>query len=31
MMINWFGFATHAHTATDSACPGQVAIAPIPH
>ncbi len=30
MMVNWFGFATHAHTASDSAVCGQVEIAPIP-
>jgi len=30
MMINWFGFATMAHTSPDSAVQGQVAIADIP-
>lgn len=31
MMINWFGFATAAHTAEGSAVRGLVDIAPIPH
>jgi multiple sugar transport system substrate-binding protein len=30
MMVDWFGFATHAHTSPDSAVRGQVDIAPIP-
>jgi multiple sugar transport system substrate-binding protein len=30
MMINWFGFATHAHAATDSAVRGLVDVADIP-
>lgn len=30
MMINWFGFATMAHTSPDSALRGQVDIAEIP-
>ncbi|GGA55509.1 ABC transporter substrate-binding protein [Edaphobacter acidisoli] len=30
MMINWFGFATMAHTSSDSAVRGLVDIAPIP-
>jgi multiple sugar transport system substrate-binding protein len=30
MMINWFGFATMAHTSPDSAVQGGVAIADIP-
>jgi multiple sugar transport system substrate-binding protein len=31
MMINWFGFATMAHTSPESAVRGQVAIADIPY
>jgi multiple sugar transport system substrate-binding protein len=31
MMINWFGFATMAHTSPDSAVQGRVGIADIPH
>jgi multiple sugar transport system substrate-binding protein len=31
MMINWFGFATMAHTSPESAIRGKVDIAPIPH
>ena len=31
MCINWFGFATHAHTSPDSAVRGLVDIADIPH
>ena len=31
MMINWFGFATMAHTSADSAVRGLVDIADIPH
>ncbi|MDP9050089.1 MAG: extracellular solute-binding protein [Acidobacteriota bacterium] len=31
MMINWFGFATMAHTSLDSAVRGMVDIADIPH
>src|SRR6266702_726760 len=31
MMINWFGFATMAHTASTSAVQGRVAVAGIPH
>lgn len=30
MMINWFGFATHAHTSKDSAIPGLIDIGEIP-
>jgi multiple sugar transport system substrate-binding protein len=30
MMVNWFGFATHAHTAPDSAVRGLVDVASIP-
>jgi multiple sugar transport system substrate-binding protein len=30
MMINWFGFATMAHTSAESAVQGKVAIADIP-
>jgi multiple sugar transport system substrate-binding protein len=30
MMVNWFGFAAHAHTAEGSAVRGQVDVAPIP-
>jgi multiple sugar transport system substrate-binding protein len=30
MMINWFGFATMAHTSPESAIRGKVDIAPIP-
>jgi multiple sugar transport system substrate-binding protein len=31
MMINWFGFATMAHTSSESAVQGSVDVAPIPH
>jgi multiple sugar transport system substrate-binding protein len=31
MMINWFGFATMAHTSAESKVKGKVDIAPIPH
>jgi multiple sugar transport system substrate-binding protein len=31
MMINWFGFATMAHTSAESAVRGKVAIAEVPH
>lgn len=31
MMINWFGFATMAHTGADSAVRSLVDIAPVPH
>jgi multiple sugar transport system substrate-binding protein len=31
MMINWFGFATMAHTSPESAVQGKVAVADIPH
>ena len=31
MMINWFGFATMAHTSPTSAVQGRVAVADIPH
>lgn len=31
MMINWFGFATMAHTSSESAVHGQVGVADIPH
>jgi multiple sugar transport system substrate-binding protein len=31
MMVNWFGFATMAHTSTDSKAKGCVDIAAIPH
>lgn len=30
MMVNWFGFAAHAHTSADSSVRGLVDIAPIP-
>jgi multiple sugar transport system substrate-binding protein len=30
MMVNWFGFATMAHTSEESKIRGRVAIAPIP-
>ena len=30
MMINWFGFATFAHTSRDSAVPGHIDVAEIP-
>jgi multiple sugar transport system substrate-binding protein len=31
MMVNWFGFATMAHTSPESKVKGKVDIAPIPH
>ena len=31
MMINWFGFATMAHTSPESAVRGRVGVADIPH
>lgn len=31
MMINWFGFATMAHTSVESSVRGRVGIADIPH
>ncbi len=31
MMVNWFGFATMAHTSKESKVKGKVDIAPIPH
>jgi multiple sugar transport system substrate-binding protein len=31
MMMNWFGFATMAHTSGESAVRGQVGVADIPH
>lgn len=30
MMVNWFGFAAHAHTAPGSAVRGMVEVAPVP-
>ena len=30
MMVNWFGFATHAHTAADSAVRGLVEVSELP-
>jgi multiple sugar transport system substrate-binding protein len=31
MMVNWFGFATMAHTSPDSTVRGRVGVADIPH